>query len=303
MQQPRLLSISAIFLLVTVLFISQTKLISHPQQPDPGYVNDPDPGGALTCASSGCHSGTAIADSTMFTVKMGLFSAGTGAQTNVVSGLTTYYADSAYYVTVTGTGNAPRYGFELTVVDNAASPGNMAGVIANIGNTITIGTYQPSGSTLRQYAGHKNASTTKVWTFKWTAPHTGVGPLTIYYCGMNSNSNNGTSGDVVYKSTRVIAEASLVSGIEGIESKLSSLLIYPSIFNSDFNLAFNLNQNSQVKAALITLNGTLVSQLMNEQISSGSFNRSFQIPDLAAGVYLVKLQIGNSAVVKKIVKL
>ena len=303
MKQMRVLT-GSVFLLFAFLLISQTKVTSHPAQPDAGYVNDPDPAGALTCASSGCHSGTAISDSTTFTVKMGLFSAGAGAQSNVVSSLTTYYADSVYYMTVTGTGTAPRYGFELTVVDGVSTPGNMAGTIAltNTNNT-TIGTYQPSGSTVRQYAGHKNAGTTKVWTFKWTAPHTGLGPLTIYYCGMNANNNGGTSGDAVYKSTRVIAEASLVSGVQNIDSKLSSLSVYPTAFNNAFNLAFNLVQTAQVKVELINLNGSVVSELMNEETASGSFNRSFATDEIAAGVYLVRIQTGNASVVRKIVKL
>jgi hypothetical protein len=38
-------------------------------------------------------------------------------------------------------------------------------------------------------------------------------------------------------------------------------------------------------------------------VSTGSFNRSFNADNLAAGVYLLKLQAGNSSVVKKIIKL
>ena len=304
MKQSRLYVISSVFILCVILLISQTKVNSNPGQPPAGYTNDPDPSGALTCATSGCHSGTPVSDSTKFTVKMGLFSAGTGAQTDVVSGLTTYFADSTYYITVTGNANAARYGFELTIVDAAASPGNMAGTIAltNTGNT-TLGTYQPSGSTVRQYAGHKNASTTRVWTFKWTAPSTGRGPLTIYYCGMNANNNGGTSGDLVYKSTRVIAEAPLVSGIAKVPDNLSDLKAYPTLFNNDITLSFTMERNAKVEAELVALNGTVVSKLMEEEIASGSFSRSFQTQDLAAGIYLVKVHAGNNTLIDKVVKL
>lgn len=300
----RFFTLGSAFLFFFFILFNQTKLISHPNQPDAGYVNDPDPGGALTCATSGCHSGTAIADSTKFTVSMGLFSAGSGAQTDVTSGVTTYYADSVYYMTVTGNGTSNKYGFELTVVDNAASPGNMAGVIALTNTaTTTLGTYQPSGSTMRQYAGHKNASTIKTWTFKWTAPHTNLGPLTIYYCGMNSNGNNSSSGDIVYKSTRVIAEATpVVNGIENIQSKVNFFHLSPPVFTGDLQLSFDLKQNSDVSAQLISLNGEVVKTLINETISSGIYQSNFDLSNLSAGLYLVRLNIGNSSTVQKIVK-
>lgn len=304
MKQKRLLTISSIFVLVVFTFVSQTKLNSHPTAPDAGYVNDPDPAGALTCANSGCHGGTAIADSTMFTVQMGLFSAGTGAQANVVSGLTTYQADSSYYMTVTGNGTAPRYGFELTVIDNAPTPGNMAGniVLTNTANT-TLGTYTPSGSTQRKYAGHKNANTTKTWTFKWVAPHTGLGPLTIYYCGMNSNNNGNTSGDLVYKSTRVIREGSPATGInENAATTFSGLHVFPTVFSNELQLSFDLKETAPVMAEVMSMNGQLVKTLLNETINEGSFQNSYNMADLPAGIYLVKMQTGNALVVKKVVK-
>jgi hypothetical protein len=299
----RLFTLSTAFLVFFFVMFNQTKVTSNPQQPPAGYANDPDPAGALTCATSGCHSGSPVADSTKFSVKMCLASAGNGALTNVVSGLTTYQADSVYYMSVTANATSGRYGFELTVVDASATPGNMAGSFTLVNTTTTTtGTYQPSGSTVRTYVGHKNANTTNSWTFKWTAPATGKGPLTIYYVGMNSNNNGNTSGDLVYNATKVIAEEIPSTGIVDISSKMNYVNVFPTIFNNNLQLNFDLKESETVKAELISLNGQVIETMLNQHISAGTYSNSFETNGLSAGVYLVRITAGNAASVIKVVK-
>ncbi len=298
MKSRRLLTINSIFILAVVLIVSQMKLSSNPNQPPAGYTNDPDPSGSLTCANSGCHSGSPIADSTKFTLQMGLFSAGTGAQNVVVSGTTTYQADSVYYMTVTGTGSGFRYGFELTVVDAAPTPGNMAGTLAVINTTTTkIGTYQPSGSTLRQYMGHKNATTaTKTWTFKWTAPHTGVGPLTVYYVGMNANNNGNEVGDLVYNATKVISEQlpTVPTGINSLAESIQ-LSIYPNPASNQLFIRSNEFEVQQVN--LYNENGALVSQ------TNLASNKTLDISELPIGIYIAEIKTKDQSVKKRFVKM
>ena len=64
-----------------------------------------------------------------------------------------------------------------------------------------------------------------------------------------------------------------------------------------------MESNAKVEAELVAMNGTVVSKLMEEEVVSGSFSRSFQTHDLAAGIYLVRVHAGNNTLIDKVVKL
>jgi hypothetical protein len=51
------------------------------------------------------------------------------------------------------------------------------------------------------------------------------------------------------------------------------------------------------------MQGQVVKTLVGEEsLGEGTFKRSFEINGLSTGIYLVRLQIGNSSVVSKVVK-
>ena len=98
-----------------------------------------------------------------------------------------------------------RWGFELTALD---STNLAAGIFANTSaftRTIT-GTI---GGNTRQYAEQISAGTFPGtaggagWTFDWTAPATDVGPITFYAAGIQSNNDNGNTGDQTYTTSAV----------------------------------------------------------------------------------------------------
>ena len=67
-------------------------------------------------------------------------------------------------------------------------------------------------------------------------------------------------------------------------------------------MSFNLNETSKVSAQLYSLDGKEVQELMNEKVTNGDFNRPFDVSALPAGIYLMKLNVGDASVTQKIVK-
>ncbi|HEX6718921.1 MAG TPA: PQQ-dependent sugar dehydrogenase [Pyrinomonadaceae bacterium] len=126
----------------------------------------------------------------------------------------TYVPGQTYPITVTHT-NADqtrlRWGFELTVLDNASD--EKAGNLQNTDGLTQILNNAGPGSA-RQYVEHTAAGTFigqhngASWTFNWTAPATDVGPVTFYAAGNQANNDGNTSGDYIYKTFVASAPAS-----------------------------------------------------------------------------------------------
>lgn len=143
-----------------------------------------------TCTKSGCHSGTA---STML-----------NAMTSNIP-VAGYVPGTTYQVTASITDpSVVKFGFEI-------SPQNATGTVLGtmslsdaVKTKFTAAnakyiTHTTSGNT---FNGH-----TATWSFNWTAPAAGTGPVTFYGAFMYANNNGGTSGDVVKTSTYTVQEA------------------------------------------------------------------------------------------------
>jgi len=126
----------------------------------------------------------------------------------------TYVPGQTYSITVTHQ-NADltrlRWGFELTVLDNASD--EKAGELQSINGLTQILNNAGPGSA-RQYIEHTAAGTFvgqqngASWTFNWTAPATDVGPVTFYAAGNQANNDGNTSGDYIYRTFVASASAS-----------------------------------------------------------------------------------------------
>ena len=126
----------------------------------------------------------------------------------------TYIPGHTYPITVTHT-NADltrlRWGFELTVLDNASD--EKAGELQGADATTQVLNNAGPGSA-RQYIEHTAVGTFvgqqngASWTFNWTAPSTDVGPVTFYAAGNQANNDGNTSGDYIYRTFVASAPAS-----------------------------------------------------------------------------------------------
>jgi len=162
----------AVFLMALLLI----SFNSFTNQGGPGGGNTSAPG-ETTCGP--CHGGATTSGGAWDNISL------TGVPGN------NYAAGQTYTITINGGSAATaKNGFQITALNSSNA---MAGsFVAGTGNAV-------STSGARSYVTHTGAGVSSTsWSFQWTAPNPAVGTVTFYLAFNATNSNNGTSGDIVY---------------------------------------------------------------------------------------------------------
>ncbi len=76
---------------------------------------------------------------------------------------------------------------------------------------------------------------------------------------------------------------------------------YPNPFNPTTNINFTIPTDSRVRLEIFSLTGELVSTLVNEQKSAGTYDVNFNASSLASGTYIYRLIAGNIVLSKKMI--
>lgn len=275
------------FLIAIFATLNVTTVNSKITSPPAGSSGDPVNTG--TCAQSGCHNGpvqTPGAGDLTLTI-------GTGNPTTPLDASFVYSPGTQYNIGFLINSFTGRYGFQMVALN---SSNTQAGTFA-VTNSATTKINAAGG---RSYIGHLNANSTKNWVYKWTAPASGTGTVTFYYSYNTADDNDQSNGDVIYKGS--VSIEALLSGVEDISTKVADLNIFPNPISSQFGISFDLKESNTVSSQLYSLDGKLMKELINEKMNSGNVNQQFDVNDLAAGIYLVKLNVGGATITKKIVK-
>ncbi|CAN5266827.1 hypothetical protein BH09BAC1_BH09BAC1_18260 [soil metagenome] len=84
------------------------------------------------------------------------------------------------------------------------------------------------------------------------------------------------------------------------------LKLFPNVFNSEFSISYTLAKTSNVSITLYDLKGALITTLVDKaNTPTGKHNHTFNAADAnihAAGVYIVKVSIGDGSASLKIIK-
>ncbi len=91
------------------------------------------------------------------------------------------------------------------------------------------------------------------------------------------------------------------STVENINEKLE-ISVFPNPFIDETTISYEIKETAKVQINIYSLSGALVKSIINEQKSEGKQNTKINISEFSQGVYLVRLQIGNSVSTKQIVK-
>ncbi|MCD4683374.1 MAG: T9SS type A sorting domain-containing protein, partial [Bacteroidales bacterium] len=78
--------------------------------------------------------------------------------------------------------------------------------------------------------------------------------------------------------------------------------ISPNPCSGSLNLNFTIIQQGVVNCDLFEISGIEVKRLLNEPKKPGTYDVVFNVSDLPAGVYIIKLQTKNKIDMKKIIK-
>lgn len=113
-----------------------------------------------------------------------------------------YVPGQAYTLTVTvEQRNRGAYGFQLTALD---SSNHRAGTLASLNSETQV--LSQTGFGGRQYIEHTqqgtfpNASRSRVWQVRWTAPDTDIGTVIFYMAGNAANGDGTNQNDYIYTS-------------------------------------------------------------------------------------------------------
>jgi hypothetical protein len=255
-----------VFLLGFVLsFSSFTSGSEYPNGAPAGYTGSPGDGSDCT----NCHGGTATPVSGWITSNV----PGTG-----------WVPGTNYTITVSvaGTGSVAR-GFE---VSPQKTDGTLLGTLtAGTGNKLVgSGKYVTQSTPI--------TSNPAVWTFTWTAPAAGTGPVTFY--GAFAVSKNNT-----YTSTLTISESTV-----GISENKESvhLSVFPNPVTDKVNVSFTTRDAGNVSLALYDMTGNEVSRLMESFLQAGTVTKSFFLKDIVKpGIYFLRVDLGGNIASEKII--
>ena len=192
---------------------------------------------------------------------------------------TGYVPGTTYTITVTATGTGKK-GFEV-------SPQDLAG---NLIGSLTAG----SGSKLvgsNKYITHTatKSGNPSTWTFQWTPPPGGAGPVTFYGSIIVSMLNT--------KTTTLIVDQTTV----GLAEKGQPILnIFPNPVRDRVTVAFSIGSPGIVSLDLLNDRSEHVANLMQESCSAGQHQKSFPIGQ-PAGLYFLKINDGGTESFKKLI--
>lgn len=231
-----------------------------------GFTGSPADGGA-TCYS--CHSDN-ILNSGNGSVTIGSNPAFTG---------NLYQAGTAYTISVTVTKPgqvASGFGFEAL-----KTPANtQTGTFTPGAGTATMG-----ASPVNMVQSVPGGGPTHTFTFTWTAPIVGTGPVTLYAVG-NSTDGNGTGGDFVYTTSLALTECP-VCRIDNNTTSNSEIIVYPNPASENISIKNAASENLHV--VMYDLSG-------KEAMNSGNIsaqNNNISLENIADGTYILKVYTEN----------
>lgn len=250
-----------------VLLVLQSLMIMKKDGAAPGYTGSP---GDSFKNCTACHGGIA-------TTVDGWISSDIPAEG--------YVPGATYTVTATNSeAGATRFGFEVSPQD---SSGNLMG---SMRITDPVRTKFVGGEKYITYTENGVESVNSAsWSFKWVAPQS----LTdvTFYGGFNSNFEGHKDGDHTYLSTLTVKRNKALD--IGETADLKSINVFPNPTCDYLSLAFKTEVPGTLQADITDVQGKLVRSLINGQPVTGIFEKRFDISGLAAGQYMVRLQING----------
>lgn len=267
-----LFSIAMLFVIVSVY---PKKAHTNSTGAPTGNTGSPFDNGGTTCGQAGCHGSTPTPQAGMITTDI------------PASG---YVPGTDYTITATVALNGiSRFGFQVSPqFQNGVQAGTM---IATSGNTQLAS----SKFMTHTFAGGTGVNT-RTWSFTWTAPAAGKGPVTFWGAFVAAN-NNGLSdpGDKVFTSKTSVSESGHLAVKDFTEAGMS---VFPVPFGNELYIEKGSSNIENGIVKIYSLDGKLI----NESNMSGNLH-TINTSSLAKGIYIVKLETGNTTLMQKVSKL
>jgi hypothetical protein len=252
--------------------------------------------GEVDCTNSGCHD-TYSSNS------------GIGVITIIPDSSLTNYTPGQTYTITLEVSQSPlvRFGFQMVALrDSDQTNVGAFSVIDGLRNQITPGYNNLSNRRYMTYTFNStNCLSTPgqgIWSFKWTAPSTDVGPITFYAAGIAANNDGMDFGDYCYTASLKINPSPLQS-IENYTPNLNnfSLNIFPNPVKDNVNINYTLTELSKIKIDLVDPQGKIVEQLLSSKQDKGEHKLSLPIANCyKGGMYFLRFERNGKIANKKV---
>ena len=107
--------------------------------------------------------------------------------------------------------------------------------------------------------------------------------------------------DVTTKEIQQAAWGGAPVGIETVAEGIARLRVYPNPFNQNATIEFSLEKKDQVSVEVLNVLGNLVYSEDHGTLGSGSHKVQISGESLVPGIYFVKIQIGESSIIRKVI--
>jgi Secretion system C-terminal sorting domain len=216
------------------------------------------------------------------------------------NGVNTYQLDSTYIVTIkVKETNSTAFGFESTILDNNLTRAGSYTILDSLKTAFQA----LSG---REYLSHNNVFAnlsldSLEWQFKWTAPSTNVGPLTIYSASVANPFLISIAAGNVYVDSLKIYPDSLTS-VNELSSFSDIINIYPNpIQNESTTISYTLQGEDYITISVFGLNGKLVKSFNEGLKRKGLHQFILSTKGFREGIYFLKLMSDKETKTRKII--
>ena len=93
------------------------------------------------------------------------------------------------------------------------------------------------------------------------------------------------------------------NGINDINPYISALDAYPVPMSAQMNVSFDLKESAEMTINLLSIDGSTVKTLYNDKAISGAFKHSFDVSDLALGIYILQIKTPHTYINRQVIKL
>lgn len=204
-----------------------------------------------------------------------------------------YIPGATYRIEAIGYGvTHNRFGF---LISPQAINGNLLGTLELID---TVKTKLVGNSKYVTYTKNGvNGIDSLAWYFNWIAPAAGAGDV-VFYGAFNSNQDGHKGGDITHLSTLRVKETGTAS-ISNLTNNLNQVIVYPNPVTDILNINFELNKSIDTKIEIFDLSGKQMGVVLNENLK-GMVSKQINTTEFKSGIYFVRIQTENDAVIKKI---
>jgi Secretion system C-terminal sorting domain len=241
------------------------------------------PGGGASCGSAYCHGGMTAVDASRMNVRV---LDGSG------QAITNYTPAATYTVEVLVKVNAAtKAGFQSVVCLFAGAGG--AGTATN---TVMPTATQQTVINSTNYISHTSAGTTSAisagyakWQYKWVAPATNVGAITVATAANISNNNGQPSGDSAIQTVTILQAPNSITDINFSKT----FDVFPMPAQSFICVKNNEIVNSKI--SIINMNGAIVKTILDYNFAQA---KQINISDLANGFYTMMITDNHKTAIK-----